>query len=494
MISRRPPAPPGIRPVGGSGRKRSAVLGLRIASQLFLTIFAPCSVVAQSSLFDYWAVDLLSSTWGPLRNGSTEAWPTGALASDSYRLFFGVQGEVLSVGKAARLFRHHTAIRMRQPLGATDHVLRVGATQDSRTVSTRSGGRYLETGAVRTLDLGVELRRRKTFVGDWAFIGAGSWNSAISWLAEIRSISRYHELRLSRWKSNPHGLRFTLPTETITDVAEEHRVEGTVISLEVAVPLTNKVRFAVGADREEGDVQQEIVNGNSFLTVSPVGAMRNRGAWISLHLGDTHGVVVKREEKTADLGGDFLRGALRGGRLFFGRWSFLRWSVTGSRRTGSHRWRLSLARDEMQSALSARLETWPFVPLWEQLGAIAFRYRASLDGNSMWARLSQSRKDGRLEWSVTIARHEVQANQEDWLVTSLGFSRAEQEETLWEIESLVLLGGGLSRAFSVASGTLTVNLAVAVPVLGRTLQTPAPTEADNNALSGQLSAGVTWAW
>ena len=496
MVSRRPPAPPGLRSVGGAGRKRSAVLGPRIATQLFLIILAPCTAMAQSSLFDYWGVDFLSTSWGPIRNDSTGPWVHRVPALDSHRFVFGVEGQALSVGKTARLSRHRITARMRQPLPGTAHTLVVGATHEARTISATSGERYMQTGSVRTVDLGLELWRRRTIAGDWAVIGAASWNSAISWLAELRGESRFHLLRVSRWKSNPHQIRFTLPTEVVTDVAEEHQVGGTMLSVAVAIPLPSALRLGAGGKRETGDVHQESIAGSSFLTVSPTGTMSNRDVWLSLSRDSSGGVVVRRRERTANLEGELQREEIAAGRLFFGRWNFSRWMVTGWLGTGSHDWRLTLARDEIQSGLSARLETWPFVALWEQLGAIAFRYRVGLEGHSLWARFTRANRRGAaggFAWSTTITRYEVQANQEDWLVTSLGFGRAEQEATRWDIESLVTLGLELRRAFNTRTGTLTVGAAVEVPVFARTVQTPEPVETARG-LSGQLKARASWAW
>jgi hypothetical protein len=340
------------------------------------------------------------------------------------------------------------------------------------------------------MDLDLELRRRETVVGDWSLIAATSWNSAVSWMAELRGDSRFHHLSVSRWRSNPHPLRFTFPTETITNVAEEHRMDGTTISVGVAVPLRHGFSLVGGGRREEGSAVEEALSGNSFLTLSPSGSMRNHDVWLGVDHGRTHGVVVSRTEKKADLGGDFLRTDLSAGRLFFSRWDFSQWSVTGWQRGREGEWRLTVGRDQMDSELSARLETWPFTELWEQLGAIAFRYRAGLDGRSMWIQLS--RATGRLEWTATVARYEAQANQEDWLVTSLGLGRAEQESTVWDVESVLLLGGELRRGFALASGTLTVHVAAGVPVYGRTSQTPLPTETAS-ALSGQLNLGASWA-
>ncbi len=495
MISRRPPAPLGLRPARGSARKQSAVLGLRIATQLFLIILVPCTAMAQSSLFDYWAVDFLSTSWGPIRTDSMGAWVAGIPAPHPHRFVFGVEGQALSVGKTARLSRHRITARMRQPLPGTAHTFVMGVTHEARTISATSGERYMQTGSVRTVDLGLELWRRRTIAGDWAVIGATSWNSAISWLAELRGESRFHLLRVSRWKSNPHPIRFSLPTETATDIAEEHQVGGTMLSVAVAIPLPSALRLGAGAKRETGDVRQESIDGSSFLTVSPAGTMRNRDIWLSLSRDSSRGVVVHRRERTADLEGAFQREELAAGRLFFGQWNFSRWMVTGWLGTGSHDWRLSFARDEMQSDLSARLETWPFVALWEQLGAIAFRYRVGLDGHSLWARFTRANRGGAagFGWSTTITRYEVQANQEDWLVTSLGFGRAEQEATRWDIESLVTLGLELARAFNTRTGMLTISAAVEVPVYARSVQTPEPAETARG-LSGQLKAGASWAW
>lgn len=267
-------------------------------------------------------------------------------------------------------------------------------------------------------------------------------------------------------------------------------MDGTTISAGVSIPLPAGLRLTGGARRENGNATEKPLSGESFLTLSPSGSMRNVDLWVGLNHGDTHGVTLKRRGKQADLGGDFLRRDLSAGRLFFSRWDFSQWSVTGWRRHTGGEWRLTLGRDEMASELSARLETWPVTEIWEQLGAIAFRYRAGLDGHSTWVRLSRATR--LFEWAATVARYEAQAKQENWVVTSLGFGRAQQKSTVWEVESLMLTMIEVSRAFPLASGTLTLHAAASVPVFGRTTQTPLPTESAN-ALSGQLNLGVSWA-
>jgi hypothetical protein len=472
------------------GRPVSVVVRLRLIVLLVGLVSVPHSTTAQGGVFDYWAVDFLSFSWGPIRDDSADAWLPVTLGVSSPGIAVGGEGQVLSVGRMARLLRHRSAVRLRQPIARSDHVLRVGATQDGRSVSGSSGNRFLQTGVVRTLDLDLQLRRPETVLGGWSLLVATSWNSAFSWMAELRNETPFHHLRVSRWRSNPHQLHLTFPTERITDVAEQHQMDGTTISAGVAIPLGAHLRLTGGARTEDGSATEKPMNGESFLTLSPSGSMSNVDVWIGLDHGDTHGVTLKRREKQADLGGDFLRTDLRAGRLFFSRWDFSQWSVTGWRRGGEGEWRLTVGRDQMASELSARLETWPVTEIWEQLGAIAFRYRAGLDGHSMWVRLSRATRF--FEWAATVARYEAHANQEDWLVTSLGFGRAEHESTVWDVESLVLTMVEVSRAFPLAAGVLTLHAAAGVPVLGRTNQTPLPTESANT-LAGQLNLGVSWA-
>lgn len=472
------------------GRPVSVVVRFGFVVLLVGLVSAPHSTAAQGGVFDYWVVDFLSFSWGPIRDDSADPWLPVTLGVSSPGIVVGGEGQVLSVGRTARLLRHRSVVRLRQPIGRTDHVLQVGATQDGRSVSGSSGDRFLQTGVIRTVDLDLQLRRPGTAVGDWSLLAATSWNSAVSWMAELRNETPFHHLSVSRWRSNPHLLRLTLPTETITEVAEQHRMDGTTISVGVGIPLRAGLRLTGGARREDGNATEKPMNGESFLTLSPSGSMRNVELRVGLNHRDTHGVTLKRRGKQADLGGDFLRTDLSAGRLFFSRWDFSQWSVTGWRRHTGTEWRLTLGRDEMASELSARLEAWPVTPIWEQLGAIAFRYRAGLDGHSAWVRLSRATR--LFEWAATVASYEAQAKQENWVVTSLGFSRAEQESTVWEVESLVLTMIEVSRAFPLVSGTLTLHAAASVPVFGRTNQTPLPTESAN-ALSGQLNLGVSWA-
>jgi hypothetical protein len=245
-----------------------------------------------------------------------------------------------------------------------------------------------------------------------------------------------------------------------------------------------------GTRWEDGNATERSIGDESFLTLSPVGSMRNLDVWFGLKHDDKRGVTLQRRGKQADLEGEFLRADLSAGRLFFGGWEFSQWSLTGWRGQAGGEWRLTLGRDEVASELSVRLESWPVTDIWEQLGAIAFRYRAGLDGNSVWIHLS--RASGLFKVAATVARHEAEASQESWVVTSLGFGRAEQESTFLEVQAVIFTMLELSRSFPLASGILTLQAAAGVPVSGRTSQTPLPTER-RDVLAGQLNLGVSWA-
>lgn len=94
-------------------------------------------------------------------------------------------------------------------------------------------------------------------------------------------------------------------------------------------------------------------------------------------------------------------------------------------------------------SLSARLETWPFGDVWDQLGAVAYRLRGVLA--TRWTAVSFFRHPQAPQgWSLGVERIHLGLDGEDWLVTGLGFGRSDRR-ALEDLQAAVLMIGGAIR-------------------------------------------------
>jgi hypothetical protein len=436
-------------------------------------------------------VDFWSYSWKPTWDDPADPAPVATPAAKPFRFLLATEAEVLSLGEAVKLSQHRTRLQVRQPVPGSDQVLWLGVIQDGRSVRARASDPYMESATAHTVTAGVELHRRKTVLGDWTLVGMASLDRAFAGSVSLENSSRFHMLRYFHWKSNARRLQFILPTENVTDVGEQHRVQGNEITAAVTLPIVRNMRVTLGGRLATGSVGSDSVEQDVFLTLSPVGNMRKRDLWLGLHLHDTDGLLLNWRQRETDLDAPFLRNEQGAGKLFFGRMDFSRWSVSGWRGGRSHRWEAELGHDELESALSARLETWPFTSIWEQLGAIAYRYRGDIVGRSNWVELTRAANSfpiSGFRWRANVSVYDMETSQEDWLVTNLGFGRENQESSAWQVSTLVFLGGEVTRAFPVGAGSLAIRLGAAVPVYGRT--------ADDveKKLAGQVSGGITWSW
>jgi hypothetical protein len=418
--------------------------------------------------------------------------------SQPYRLLIDSRVEFLSLGTSARLAQHYTTVRGRQQLGTSRHALHVGVTHDGRSVRTDEDP-LLRTNAWPVADVGLELKWSQTALGNFSVLGMATLDRGPAGALVLSSGSPYHSIQLSGWRVNARSLVLTVPTDTVTDIAEQHVVHGARAEASLSIPL-GAIRPSAQATYESSKALSEPVEGEAFLTMSPQGELEAARVSLGLTLHDRAGLVVRRAWQNIELGGPLVRTGLQAGELFFGRLEFRQWMANGWLETESNHWSLFVGSERLESAVSVRLETWPYVELWEQLGATAFRYRGSLAGRVLWFRLqhrgTRSKPNG-LTWAVNVGRYELDTSQRDWLVTSLGFGRAEDDSVATAVRPVILLGGEVAKRFRVASGWLHLFLAADLPVYAQTEHShdgPDPSPTDGGALAGQFRVGLFWAW
>ena len=123
--------------------------------------------------------------------------------------------------------------------------------------------------------------------------------------------------------------------------------------------------------------------------------------------------------------------------------------------------------------------------------AIGFRFRGNVDANATWVELKRtalSFPSSGFSVKASAAVYQLNATQEDWLVTSFGFGRQEFRMAEWEIESLVFLSATVERAFvRGAAGTFTPQFTLTIPVYGRVKRMMG-----RASLPYQIGVGLAW--
>ena len=449
---------------------------------------------AQGSLLERWVADFLTESWRPIWLRTIDL--DSAKQTRATHVVIDSRVDALSLGSAGRMSTYLATLQVRQRIGATAHRLRVGVTQDGRNIRTDGGDPVLQTRANPVVDLGLELNWAATPAGDWRVLGIATADRGLAGALAITGESDYHTLELAAWRTHARPLQVMIPTEAVTDVVEEHAVDG----LRGALSITNPhgtVRPTFHGSYEKSDAVSESVDQQAFLTMSPEGRLELASVGAGLFIGSRTGFRIDRRWQTMELAAPFMRSEQQAGKLFFGRVKLRQWVLAGWHETVSNRWEWGLSADEVMSAVSARLETWPYVSVWEQLGATAFRYRGSLDGNSVLLRLRRrptERNPGGFAWGVSVGRYVLDTSQENWLVTGLGFGRAEEDSVASQVRPAVVVGVEFGKAFALASGIAHAFLAADLPVYGKTTRSNEPAPSEQRGLAGQLRLGLAWWW
>ncbi len=168
---------------------------------------------AQTSLFDRWLVDFVTRSSRPtwMTAGISDALGESGM---SRQLSIGTRMEVLSLGRSGRMAQHYTTIRTRQQLGRSLHAVRVGATQDGRSVLTTADEPLLTSTASPVLDLGVELGWTETPLGDWTVLGFATADRGVTGSFAVSNRSPFHSLSITGWRVNARSLMLTVPTDS----------------------------------------------------------------------------------------------------------------------------------------------------------------------------------------------------------------------------------------------------------------------------------------
>jgi len=468
---------------------------MRIWPGLLAAILAVNSASGQANLLERWTADYIHLGWTPSWMMPDADW---SFPKDrDYRVALGSAVDRVSLGNGAAMSHGRSWVRIQQPLGSSQHIFRAGVSQYARGMSLNAENPFLRTPFNLSLDVGFESRWGVGRLGEVALSAVGAWDRGPSWSVGLLSSSTVHRIQVMRWRTRARPLTLALPTDSVTDVAVENALHSTLLEAHFEYPV-GAIRPSIGLSLEKHDAKQESIGRETFLSLSPGGSLERLDLSFAIE-ARAAGAGVKHRRQDGDLDGQFLRRDAPVGKLFFGRSRFTQWALEVWRMRQGARWSFQIGVDESNVAMSARLDTWPFVALWEQLGATAFRYRGSLSGNTQWVRFERmagpSRR-GSISWAASAGLHQLKTSQQDWLVTSLGFGRAEQDSTGTSIDPAVIIGMEASRSFRVTSGDLRLFLSAALPVYadtdGESMAGTGGKSMDRGAIPGQIRLGASW--
>jgi len=455
------------------------------------------------SLLRHWALDIFPDFSGPLAPDRDAGFGLATTAHlGDPRIYLGSRGERMWVGNAARLDRVHSSLRLRQPLADSGFSLLAGTGREYRSIQNGSSVPILSSAAgFSMVDAGARWRGALAPVGRIEIGAEASLDSPFAGLAGIAIEHPRYELHLSRRRSYPRDVELVLPTEIPTPVRQRFQIDGLDVGGGIRLPAPRSLRFRAEAGYQHGSVVDETDTGQRDMVLSPIGSSES---WmVAWRVGDTRNreLVFSWSQIRNDAEGTFALGRLRAGKLFFATGLARGLALEGNWVEGGNHWTVSTGQGTYDGALSIRLETWPHVEIWEQLGVVAYRLKADFEGTSYWAqlrRIGTGYPHHGWRWTVGAALHDFRAGTQDWLVPFPGIGRMDEARVSWQAESVLVLGGDVGRPFSVFGGTFLLELTGAVPVLGSASvtrtgpQEPGPRPEDRASLLLGIDASMFW--
>ena len=462
---------------------------------LFLLAGAPNAAWGQGSLLERWVVDFASDGWSP-------RWiPPSVLGltPDSVQARVEVASliEALEVRSSAALRRIESTVTARTRWHDATVMARMAT--DTRRLE-RSHHEMMATSPTPAAALAADVPRSLGSLGRGHLRAAGAWDGGPAWMLGTATESAWHAVAVSTWRANSRYARVAFPVDSLLDLGESHRTTGTTAMARVRVPLTRGLAGLAEARWERVTHDAEPMNAPAFLTASPSGVSYDRGVWAGVTWHEAVGFRWGYRSRTMDVLSSIHREGASAGQVFLGRLDFDQWNATVWRRTGTAEWRGSIGTDRLRSQLSARVETWPYVALWEQLGAQAYRFRASLAGTALWLRGGRqpvSQGGAGWGWAVDLSTHRLDLGTTDWLVTSFGLGRSDVDSTSSFLDPAVVVGADVRRGARMFGGLVLANLAAGIPVYARRVDgngnAVAETSRDRGR-AGYARLKLTWSW
>jgi hypothetical protein len=395
-------------------------------------------------------------------------------------------------------FRSHVARRasllemsIRAPVAEATSIR---ASASRRTWSTHLGDRpFLVAEPLAAVALGIQQSVSIPWIGSTTLEAHGGWGRSPGGSARVRHVTGASDASLAVWRAGSRGPIVHFPADSLRDLSPWHRATGLAGRVEMNFGSTG---FTV---RPRAEVQGELLDrddraGDAFLSATPEGDQATWSAGVEVGLGPWT-IDLEHRGRDVDLESDILRTGASAGRIPIATAEFRAWRARVGRRFGDRAWLLNLGSDRLGGTLSARVETWPFVELWETLSTQAYRLNGGLDARSIRVSIgAEPTTEAGWTWRLEAGRYVLRTERDSWFVTSLGFGRRDRVITASRVDPAYLVGTSLERAFLLhRGGTVEAHIDAGMPVLARTSGSEEPRDPSTGP-AGYVRGVLEWRW
>lgn len=451
------------------------------------SVLGPTQVEGQETPLERWTIGYVADSWAPRWAAFSGADTSRAV--DRSRLRFVTTAEILSLRSALHQEESTTVLSARAPL-TRSLGLQVSAASDSWRTDT-DGRPLMETPRSEAFALGLDIGAEPPWGGYTQVEVRGGWDQAPGGHLRILNLGTRSTVALTGWYTQARESRVHFPADSLRTLGSEHRVWGADLDVtlrfhveEVAVSPAFSWRREVF---EPGDGEVD-----AFLSASPDGSSTGARGSIAVAT-DAWGGDVAYRYRDLDAPSRILRGDASAGQLPVASLELRGWSAGAWHRRRGRVWSLSVASAILTGGLSTRVETWPFVSIWQALSAQAYRLNGDLDGREVWIGLRNSPSVGPgWSWGVDVGRLVMRIDRDSWYVTSFGFGRSDRQMTTTGADPAVFVGGEGARSLRTRAGEFDLRVEAGVPVYVEELGGGGG--AAEGGLAGYLRVAMGWSW
>lgn len=444
----------------------------------------------QASSLERWTLGSLAESWSPRwsTTGGTALLGTGAVPE----LRVAVTEERIALARSFSRAHGQVEMGLRVPIDRVGGVRMSGMVSSWRTDASERP--FLATERSAALSLGADVRTSSRSLGRWGFEVLGGWDGGLGGLLRAASGSAHHRVVFTGWRTHARESIVFFPVDSLRDMGAGERVTGSEADVAFSARgLGLDVRSSTVWRRERLDSTSDPPAG--FLTVEP-------GGWHTqletmLEAGTSRWAAhATYRARSASVESRILRAGIPAGRLPLARMELWGWRA-GFRVGGAERaWSFEGGSDQLAGALSARVETWPFVSLWESLSAQAYRLNGDLTARSTWVRMGREGA-GSIDWTLEAGHYRLRLDRDSWYVTSLGFGRSDRQRTRTEVDPAILIGGKVAWKLTLGAHALAIHLDADVPIHARHVDAsdigvPTGPPDDGTGLAGSVGIVVEW--
>jgi hypothetical protein len=348
----------------------------------------------------------------------------------------------------------------------------------------------IDRAPLATAALGVDHTIAPYDLGPIHFEGYVGWGEAPGVAGRVSQTTDDREIAIGGWRAETRDPVVHLPDDSLRTMGSRHRTTGGDL----------RVRFDIGMDvvvvRPWIEARREVFGraeaaGDEFLDAFPVGDQSIWATGLSVVAGAWATALAYRR-RDLDLESAVERSGASAGGIPIADAEYWSWTASVGRQLGEGSWNVRAASERLEGRISARVETWPFLTLWESVSAQAYRMNGGLYGRS--TRLAfevRAPSEGGWGWDAEFGRYSLRVDRVSWYVTSLGFGRSNRTRSVAGIESANLVAVGIGHRGSAAGGSLALRLEGGVPVSVRPIDLDRP-GSDGGGAAGYLRALLGW--